>query len=73
MLHVYELLDLLSTYVYVFYVGTYEKQPGSSYKHWYFNATFIAYKMWCLIVIGFVIGYETFKYVITCVLEKDIR
>lgn len=54
------------------FTGQYESPP-SNYKHWYFNSTLTAYKIWCLMAFGVVLAYEVFKHITTIVLERDFR
>ncbi|XP_067950857.1 uncharacterized protein [Watersipora subatra] len=53
--------------------GHYEHPPCTDYKHWYFNATLNAYKIWCLVVVGLIVAYECFKHILSCFMDKDIR
>ncbi|XP_067951161.1 uncharacterized protein [Watersipora subatra] len=53
--------------------GHYEHPPCSKYKHWYFNATSNAFKIWCLVVFGLMLAYECFKHILSCLMDKDIR
>ena len=58
---------------FLFFSGFYESPPGKNYKHWYFNSTFVAYKMWCLMVVGVVTAYECIKFIARCILQRNIR
>lgn len=59
-------------FILYFHIGQYESPP-SNYKHWYFNATRNAFKMWCLIVLGVVTAYECTKHLATLIMDRDVR